>query len=345
MRKEIDIFKALAMVAVIFLHFNAFLFARNAFQSFAWNRTLFIDQLLRFCVPLFVALSGYTLAKKYLAVPFSLKDFYLRRTIKLLPSYIFWSLVIFITMSFAFNIHINFSIIEVIKMLIYGQADYHLYFVPMIFQLYLLFPLIFYLTKKFNWVTLLFALGIQIISYYYYSNNPQYSDQSQYIHFVTWIYYFALGVFLAKNELVLAKIKFLPVLTIFIIIGGFIWCLIDANFQISRHVDLIIVTKTARDPVILYGTGVILITILFGQKILSLPNSLVNLLALLGLQSYLIYLCHTLFLRPIFSFIAPDVNQGNTLIILLGAIGGVTVTFLPGILKKLHIFQSLGQEG
>ena len=35
-------------------------------------------------------------------------------------------------------------------MLIYGQADYHLYYVPMIFQLYLIFPLIFYFLKKDN---------------------------------------------------------------------------------------------------------------------------------------------------------------------------------------------------
>lgn len=312
MRKEIDTLKAIAITAVVILHFNAFHFALFPFQTPEWNRTLLIDIITRFCVPLFVALSGYTLTSKYLATKLSLKDFYFRRATKLIPLYVFWSLVIY------FAVNLTFPT-DPIKMLIYGQADYHLYYVPMIFQLYLVFPLIFFFLKKHANIVVFAALVLQLLTFYYYSLNPQFSDQEQFIHMTTWIFYFCLGMFLAKNENRYKQIL-IPLL---MLVAGLIWSYVDVQQNIAKNIDLIIVTKTFRLPVMLYATGVILLVISQAKKLLYLPKPVITLLAFIGVQSYLIYLCHTLFLRIIFAHIAPQISQGNISYLATSAIGGV----------------------
>lgn len=321
MRKEIDVLKALAIIAVICLHYNAFKLT---------SQTLLWDQFLRFCVPLFVALSGYALTKKYLTIPLSIKDFYLRRVTKLLPLYIFWSLIIY----FALNFNLN----NIIKMLIYGQADYHLYYVPMIFQLYLIFPLIFYFLKNHANIVLFAALVLQLLTFYYYSQNPQFSDQEQYIHMTTWIYYFTLGIYLAATNLKPTKIVFL------LIPVGFALSLWDTHNLISQHFDLIVATKTFRPAVMIYATGIILTVIFYSKKILLLPSPILKILVFIGVQSYLIYLCHTLFLRLIFARIAPQISQGNIDVIFLFAVGGVLLCQLPWVFKKFKIFEFFGEK-
>ena len=332
MRKEIDILKAFAIIAVVILHFNAFFFSKTV----DLNRTIFIDQLMRFCVPLFVALSGYTLAKKYLATPLTLIDFYLRRTTKLIPQYVFWSFVIFFGIQTAFNIPITFNLPDLLNMLLRGQTDYHLYFVPMIFQLYLLFPIIFLLSKRFSWGILGISLAVQILTFNFFNSHPQYSDQEQYRIFITWVFHFTLGIFLAFKETNLSKIKLLFIPILLSIILGFAWNQIDINNSLLKNLNLIIVTKTDRLPIILYSLGIITGGILYGQKLLILPQRIVNLLAFVGVQSYLIYLSHTIFLRIIFAHIAPELNQGNVYILLSFGVAGVIISLSSGLFLSLR---------
>ncbi len=223
-------------------------------------------------------------------------------------------------------------------MLIYGQADYHLYYVPMIFQLYLIFPLIFYFLKKHANIVLFAALVLQLLTFYYYSQNPQFSDQEQYIHFLTWIYYFVLGIYLAVTNLKPTKI------ILVLIPLGFILSLWDTQNLISQHFDLIVATKTFRPAVMVYATGIILTAIFYSKKILLLPAPILKILVFIGVQSYLIYLCHTLFLRLIFAHIAPQISQGNVNMIFFFAVGGVLLCQLPWVFKKFQIFKFFGKK-
>ncbi len=307
MRKEIDIPKALAIIAVVVLHFNAFLFS----QTQNITRILIIDQLVRFSVPLFVALSGYLLTEKYLTAPLNLKDFYMRRVTKLIPLYVLWSIIISVALNQGLNLWT----------LLFGYADYHLYFVPMIFQLYLLFPLLFFLAGKQKYLLLIAGLAIQLAAFHYLA---KYSDQDQYRLFVSWIYYFILGIFFAFGK-PKASWWVLLSLTIF----GFILTLNNAVDSLEKGVNLIIVTKTTRAVVMIYSTGIIALALNFSEKLHRLP------LAAIGQNSYLIYLAHTLFLRPIFAWIDPKASQGDAVSILLLASAGVIFSLSSGVLKKL----------
>lgn len=340
-KEETNILKALAIATVVILHFNVFLFSRFPVSSFNWNIILLVDQIARFCVPLFVALSGYSLAKKYLTVPFSLKDFYLRRVTKLLPSYIIWSLVIYLGLHLAFSASPNLDPKNLADLLIWGKADYQLYFVPMIFQLYILFPVLYFLTKKFGWLMLVVSLAVQSIAFQYYFPAP---DQEQYRMVITWIFYFVLGIYLAQKDFFLAKNKVLFILSIFLILAGFAWGQWDVANNLGKGLNLIFVTKTARLPIIVYATGFILAGPFLAKRLTALPKKLVSFLIFVGIQSYLIYLGHTLFLRLIFSKIAPEVNQGNVFVIALAIEVGIFLTILSGVFKKLPAFKSFGKK-
>jgi surface polysaccharide O-acyltransferase-like enzyme len=57
--------KGLAIGAVVLIHTVNMLIGHALPNSQFWNVLVVFDQILRFCVPLFVALSGYALASKY----------------------------------------------------------------------------------------------------------------------------------------------------------------------------------------------------------------------------------------------------------------------------------------
>ncbi|MEK7565888.1 MAG: acyltransferase [Patescibacteria group bacterium] len=289
MEKKIDIFKAVAVIAVILIHFvSAYLLIFEKWGSLNWQLNLVIDQVSRFSVPLFVALSGYGLARKYLSAPLNLKDYYLRRVTKLLPWYFFWATVLLIVVP-----HGSYVLW---KQYVFGRADYHLYFVPMIFQFYVLFPPVLFLVRKFNLKIVVLAALWQIAFYLIIgaktenlaNANRLWTDQQQYLLSITWIFYFILGIYWANAKKLSAKIL------IFIILIGLIWSITNSYSTINGGIHLITATRFTRLPVLLYSTGIIGLVIFYGGKISS------GLFSYLGKISYVTYLGHTLVLRFLF---------------------------------------------
>ncbi len=154
---ELDILRAVAIFGVILIHIIGSSFHFWDQGSPAWVIFLTLDQLFRFSVPLFVFISGYTLYLKY-KQNFKYFEFYLKRAARILPWYFFWSLIIYIYIHT--TVAKGFVDYPTWKLILLGKVDYHLYFVSMIFQLYLLFPVLLWLYKKFrsNFVITLFVL-------------------------------------------------------------------------------------------------------------------------------------------------------------------------------------------
>lgn len=263
--------KGLAIIAVVAIH---------AFSSTIGNSpvNLFVDQLSRFTVPLFVALSGYGLALSFTKNN-NLIHFYFKRVLKLLPWFLFASVLILI-----YKGGYDFLNYHTWTMILRGQADYHLYFVPMIFRLYLIFPLLFYIVRKYPRLALVAALLIQIVWYEY---SRGWLDQMQYVRPESWIFYFVLGIYLSFRPMIHAS-KYMLLFGLILTFG-------HAYLLQQSGVDMLIATRFTRLPVILYATGVILFVINWQFR-----NSQ---LAILGKYSYQIYLLHTITLR-----ILPQIN-------------------------------------
>lgn len=322
---ELDILRALAVIGVILIHVvsGALYYVNQSTLSFKVYVT--IDQFLRFCVPLFVALSGYTLALKYTGEKINLGEFFNRRIVRLLPWYLFWSAVIFLYLRFThwWDLTPRFPFW---KILFLGKADYHLYFVPMILQLYILFPFLPALYNKFKVRFLIIVFLLQILFYWFLTQisldkiniHLFTSDQQQYLFFGTWFFYFLLGIVL-KTQFKVSRLfeKIIPLLLVLFCL----WVLIDCFGVINKSYNIILATRSARIPVLFYASTFIVFSILYSKKLLLLPGKIVVFLSGVGRSSYVIYLLHTLVIRVFSDYIHFSGNLHLILIAILSIFG------------------------
>ncbi|MBI4099451.1 acyltransferase [Candidatus Microgenomates bacterium] len=294
-REEIDVLKALAIIGVVGIHFGSYFFPLYIPFSPLWSRQVVIDQIWRFSVPMFVALSGYTLAWRYKDTTLNLGEFFRRRVLRILPLYLLWAGVSFFLGQTGYPFW---------QAILLGRADYHLYFVPMIIQLYIFFPIFLWLIKKWPPVTVAAALGLQVWLFSLYGRG-QWSDQAQYLFAGTWLFYFVFGIYGA-----VAKIRG-GILWLIIWLGG-LWLVVNDTFNLLKlPTDLIVATRFTKFSVLIYATGTIGVGLIWGKFLLFVPYFLRRFLVFVGQQSFLIYLSHVLILQIFFAMTRSALYPGN----------------------------------
>jgi probable poly-beta-1,6-N-acetyl-D-glucosamine export protein len=303
--------RGIAILAVITLHFLSGLPATTYIAIDSRLYTVALDQFCRFCVPLFVALSGYGFWQKYQKNKLNWKSFIMHQSMKLLPLYVAASTIFFLSFTFVSYWRPTWSTPPFFLQLLTGQADYHLYFVPMIFQFYLIFPLLFWCMKKAPNVTLLVSGVWQIVLYLLFSDlTPTplitkyfLTDYLQYVWFFSWIFYFVLGMRLTEILNTMKKYKVLLLVTIALTAFGWWWTTAEGLFAMSQGVDPIIAMRFTRIPVLIYASSALISFMAISQILVRRVQPLVRPLVEVGKQSYLIYLFHTFFLRVLFTVI------------------------------------------
>lgn len=158
-----DLLRVAAMVAVVFGHTVAnFVDQYYAIPLSSWMTANIVDSSIRFCVPLFVMISGALL----LAKERGYADFYKKRASKILLPLVFWTL--FYTLWSVCISRGQLSWQAALGQMLSGNAYYHLWFVYMIFGLYLISPFLQKMLKNFSgsdykWLLSLWVLfGIAI---------------------------------------------------------------------------------------------------------------------------------------------------------------------------------------
>ena len=138
-------------------------------NGFIW--TLFLDQIVRFAVPMFFMISGFTLELNYDFHPNFL--YYLKRRFsRIFIPYVFWSTFYFFLIYTGNNEKFFYALLT-------GGASYQLYFIPTLCIFYLIFPL---LHKFYNFVSNKWILGLLLVSqigfllYDYYVKEFTYPD-------------------------------------------------------------------------------------------------------------------------------------------------------------------------
>lgn len=307
--------RGLAILAVVLIHFLAHL--PNIYTK-PINNEWYIaaDQLFRFSVPLFVILSGYGLTRKYVHTHVPVITYLRSRVTKLLPLYLLWSVVSYFLLKLvpAWTTPPDQEK-PLLFQLLFGQADYQLYFLPLIFQLYFIFPVLLTLQKKFSTVIVLSALLLQVVFYLWYAGaitqfpdvpRVWQTDRIQYVFALSWIGYFSLGIWLGMHETVPTKIRqTMPWLAI----AGAAVLIKEAVTAVSSNIDPIVALKFTRWQVLLYTIPFSLAMLTFSSHRLSPALFKIRTaLSWLGKESYLIFLAHTLGLRIIFSFAREEVS-------------------------------------
>lgn len=198
---EFDLLRSLAIIGVVIIHITAPLDLYTHQGIFIYYLFVSLHLAQRFCVPVFIIISGFFLTyniDNQQNPTLVLK----KRLFRIIPPYLFWSLF-FYFLDLALGER-TFNLFLLIKDLLTGSTVGSYYFIVLIIQFYVLWWLLSKL-KIWNYTRLLIislALQILITSYlYYYLFQVHYFPviDLMYRLIAAWSFYFIFGLFLGKN--------------------------------------------------------------------------------------------------------------------------------------------------
>lgn len=209
--EELDLLRALAAFFVIVIHVTAAPLVLGARGSVYHYAITLVNQLARFSIPAFIFVTGLVLFYNYpnhREIKWS--GYFRKRITYVLVPYIFWSAIYFYLKQFMAHRQLNLpeTALQFVGALLRGDSYYHLYFVVLIFQFYLLFPLLLPLwqwaRQRIGLVTAaLFALYSGYIYLSFYNIKPFDSSIINFIFkyqgklFLAWFGFFVLGAYSA----------------------------------------------------------------------------------------------------------------------------------------------------
>lgn len=189
---ELNIHRAIACISVVLVHITAgliFLGTTGLEMKFMLS---FINRSLKFTTPTFIFISGFILFYVYQNREVNYLSFWRKRLGVILAPYILWT--IFYYGYFILTGAYNFSWEFFLQKLIFADMVYHLYFILIITQFYLLFGVFRYLFLKYNSHIL---IAIFFISNILFMNNIYFKYVDRF--FMQYIFFFALGCYMSKN--------------------------------------------------------------------------------------------------------------------------------------------------
>lgn len=195
--------RGLATIGVLFIHASGPTITYHINSPYI-NVVLILNQVVRFCVPLFFFMSAYMYSIKYRNKELQYLPFVVGRLKEVGIPYLAWFLIYLIVRVVTHDIEyqsLNISSISVI--FVTGQVAGHLYFIPAIFQFYLLLPIFLRVGKVIvegNYRLLIYALLFvtSILLYHfrllYLANQLNGQLFSQGFWIVWWVPFIMLGI-------------------------------------------------------------------------------------------------------------------------------------------------------
>ncbi|MBE7415883.1 MAG: acyltransferase family protein [Deltaproteobacteria bacterium] len=134
-----DVLKIGAVYAVIVIHTAApYLLLQDAGSLYRWWAGNIYDSISRWCIPVFVMLSGFFLIDSYRDE--KLGSFFKRRFSKVFVPFLIWSFIYFLWRIYANNEGLSLS--SFVPMLLKEPVYYHLWFMSLVLGLYIITPVI-----------------------------------------------------------------------------------------------------------------------------------------------------------------------------------------------------------
>lgn len=157
---RLDMFRVIAAFFVIWLHISAVVVTTSSgtHNSIWWVGNL-ADSLSRWCVPIFVMVSGALLLSRFSVTETAL--FYRRRAIRLFPPLAFWS-VFYLLLKYRHGVNLD-DAIAIIKSLAKGTPYFHLWYLYMIIGLYFMTPFLSQMVKGVSEKLLLLLITVSFV--------------------------------------------------------------------------------------------------------------------------------------------------------------------------------------
>ncbi|MEZ8143565.1 hypothetical protein A1OO_09175 [Enterovibrio norvegicus FF-33] len=198
----LDNARILAILAVVMLHVAADFVFDAQLGSISWWIGNVYDSAVRWCVPVFVMISGALLLDP--SKTESLQDFYKKRVSRLLIPLVFWTLV-YLGWQVVKGVVKNQpeSVSSLLLSVLNGTPYYHMWFLYMIVGLYLFTPffrmVVMQASENALWVLVVAGMSIAAINSGVEKLNGQ--DAGLFINwFLLYVPYFFLGYLLRQTE-------------------------------------------------------------------------------------------------------------------------------------------------
>ncbi|UOF91297.1 acyltransferase [Fodinisporobacter ferrooxydans] len=314
--QELDVIRGLAFLAVVMQHTLGAYIRQPAVQTSESILLGMLFNISKFAVPAFVFVTGIVLFYNYFD-SFSYITFIKKRAKEILVPYLLWT-CIYELYSNGIPVVTMTWIKSFAKNIVLGREYYHLWFVVMIFQFYLVFPILssifrwFYrrITNVRRFVIVFGLLTVLFASYMWFVLNGIIGGQihsTSYIfkffarfidrNFVSWLYYFLLGGIVGVSinkwrEFIIQSINW----NSFVFVFCFVWVGHDLLQGMSAgRVDLNYSTSL-KPSMFFYSISEILIIYGISFVIIRKQSLIYSLLKWFGDYSYGAYLVHALVL-------------------------------------------------
>lgn len=201
----LDLLRTIACFSVIVLHTSASNWHKSSVESFSWQVFNFYDGLVRFCVPVFVMISGVFFLDP--EREFSLDILFQKYILRIIKAFVFWSASYSILINiFKYKaINVEF-LLSTLKQFMVGR--YHLWFLFMIFALYLVAPFLRKITCNKNlleyFIILFLIFGILIPFLQklpLFEQTTEITDKMNLYMVLGFSGYFVIGYYLVSYEL------------------------------------------------------------------------------------------------------------------------------------------------
>ncbi len=319
---EIEILRGIAAILVVLIHISAtpLVTLENVKYFLLFD---IVSSFSKCAVYTFIFISGLLLMHKYVDQDIKYFDFIRKRGIKVLVPYVVWSTLYY--GYFIVNGFYKFDLVFYIKNIIAGGHLYHLYFVVIILQFYLLFPLFKHLVKKFDFKILLpISLTVNIL---FTLVQIPLKDRI----FVSYLCVFMIGCYAGKNlKVFLEYINKYKIL----LVTGFLSVLIVFNY--AQYV--LFFKKAVFEPltftVLFIAVGILgalfylYISCVINEKTQFLNNALKE----ISKGSFYIYLAHPLIILVVEQALANYLNIGVLQISFISLVGIIVTVFPLSIL-------------
>jgi surface polysaccharide O-acyltransferase-like enzyme len=284
---ELDYIRFIACMAVMLIHITATGVTGYIHGSFPHLVMLVINNSLKFTTPIFIFISGVTSFYSYRKREFKYFQFLKRRLSKVLTAYFLWCIIYYLAYIKIgyYTWDINFFIISVLQ----GTMVYHLYFVIIIVQMYIVGPLFYNLLKNTDKkvAILIFAAIVSLLSTEFI--RFELSDRL----FIKYIIFYMLGIYVSlEKQLFVSWIERhkMHVVACFLATGFAYTVVSYYDMSISTYVWFF------------YSIASVFFVYYVGLVMKDLCRKYYSFIKLFGQSSYYIYLMHPLVLTVMIFF-------------------------------------------
>lgn len=309
---ELVYIRAIAALGILIIHATGGFVVNSEFGSKAMFGGIFLNQFFRFGSPIFMMISGLVIFYNYRSRDgFDAPRFFKKKITYILIPYLIWSITYFLYDVFYFDLQITREMLLKLRTDIFtGGAYSHLYFIFLIFQFYLLVPLLLRFLpqqmekRPFVVVGISFVLQLIVLLYGYYFRsrfNTGFMVTFNAYYWKTviaWQYYFVLGGTIGVHykkvsQFIEDNIK--KILMIFLVVTVFYVGQPYVRAIANGNLDGYGKFGSIRPQTMVYATATMPVLIYITKRMLGSFNILKN----FGTYSFGIYFSHPLILNEI----------------------------------------------